>query len=170
MDVSIESTFKEWIGGEMMDTLRVAELMRQSALEARVGGMRASANGDWATAVDLYGKSLMLFRAVGGINVEEDVNLGVVLLVCLYERLDILLAGGAWQIIESLYAEAKQLNSQYCGDIAHFVFALRVKYGDLDGAGIALSEREEFGIPVDALDWDVLDSEYTRSLLDLRQA
>lgn len=155
-----------------MDTLRVAELVRRSALEARVGAMQASANGDWAMALELYCKSLMLFRAVGSINVEEDVNLGVVLMVCLYERLDILPADGSswWRIIESLYTEAKEINSQYCGDIAHFVFALRVKYGDLDGAGIALSERERFGIPVDAVDWGVLDMEYTRSLLEVRQA
>ena len=57
------------------------------------------------------------------------------------------------------------MESQYCAEIAHFVFALRVKYGDLDGAGIALAERESFGGRADATEWELLDREYARSVL-----
>ena len=57
------------------------------------------------------------------------------------------------------------MESQYCAEIAHFVFALRVKYGDLDGAGIALAERESFGGGADATEWELLDREYARSVL-----
>lgn len=172
MDVALESTFRKSIGKQMLDALRMSELARQGALEARAGGMRASASGQWDTAIDLYAKSLMLFKTVKDINVEDEVNLGVVLMACLFERWDIRMSGeDSWcYLIERLYAEAKEINSQYCGDIAHFVFALRIKYGDLDGAGLALAEREEFGIPVGRVDWEVLDREYTRSLLEITQA
>lgn len=170
MDVSLESTFHGSIGKETMEALRMAEWARRSAVEARASGMRASEKGEWEQAAEWYGTSLMLFERVDHINVEEEVNLGAVLLACLHERWQPDAKDNWWLMIEVLYGEAKEMGSQYCGDIAHFVFAVRMKYGDLDGAGLALSERNALGSPVPALDWELLDLEYSRSLLDVTQA
>ena len=135
MAVCLESTFQGSIGGEAMEVLRAAEERRRCAVDDRTRGMCACNNGEWTTATELYGEGLRHFEAISGINVEDEINLTAVLLACVYERWT---EGKWWPLIEMLYAEAKALKSQFCGDIAHFVFAVRIKYWDLDGAGPCL--------------------------------
>ena len=166
MEVVLESTFQGSIGVEAMELLRGAEERRQSAVDYRARGMRASNNGEWKKAAGLYARALHLFETIAGINVDDEINISAVLLACVYERWT---DESWWELIEMLYAKAKGMDSQFCGDIAHFVFALRIKYGDLDEAGIALAERERFGFPVATTDWEILDLEYSRSLLSVKQ-
>jgi hypothetical protein len=144
-----------------VEVLTSAEQLRQLATAWRTDGLEACNENRWDDAEESYRASLYLFQNVTGINVEDEVNLTAVLYAALLERAIEDETQSYREPIEDLYRQASAMRSGFMGELATIAFAVRIKYGDLKGAELALREKERHRFETRD-DWRLLELEYGR--------